>query len=93
MPSSILDAPIAIDPLEPQPFTEAIDWFTRQAPWISGSSWAYMEALASQKGDEISSAAVLSVLDDTWGELDRSVRDGLPYSDFVRKLAEQLEQQ
>lgn len=90
---SILQAPVAIDPLEPLPFAEAIDWFTRQAPWISGSSWAYMEALAAQKGDEISSAAVLSVLDDTWGELDRSVRDGLPYSDFVRNLAERLEQQ
>ena len=49
-------------PAQPVPFTDAIAYFRRQAPWISGSSWNTMASLAALKGDQISGTTLLAVL-------------------------------
>ncbi len=76
---------------EPVPFSAAIQWFGQQAPWISGSSWNTMAGLAAMKGDQVSAATLLVMLDDVFSEMDRAVREGLPYGDFLRELAPKLD--
>lgn len=78
-------------PAQPIPFTDAIAYFRRQAPWISGSSWNTMASLAALKGDQISGVVLLSVLDDVWSQMDRAVAEGKPYSSFVRDVAKVLD--
>lgn len=78
--------PVTIDPASPQHFAEAVDYFRRQAPWISGSSWATMARLSAQKGDQVSGAAVLAMVDDVFRRIDKSLVDGTPYSEFVRDM-------
>lgn len=77
-------------PSQPIPFTDAIEYFRRQAPWISGSSWNTMARLAALKGDQISGTTLLAVLDDVWGQMDRAVAEGKPYGSFVRDVADVL---
>ena len=89
-----MSSPLPIPKLkasEPVPFTEAIQWFRQQAPWISGSSWNTMASLAALKGDQISGAVLLSMLDDVWGQMDRAVAEGKPYGEFVRDVAKVLD--
>lgn len=78
--------PITLDASEPQKFAEAVAYFRKQAPWISGSSWATMARLSAQKGDTVSGATLLSMVDDVWKRMDAAVADGEPYSEFVRKI-------
>lgn len=78
--------PITIDPTRPQEFAEAVDYFRRQAPWISGSSWATMARLSAQKGDQISGATMLAMVDDIWKRMDKSLAEGTPFSEFVRDI-------
>lgn len=78
------DFPIELDAANPQKFTEAIDYFRKQAPWISGSSWNEMARLSAIKGDQISSTTLLAMVDDLWGRMDAAVVDGIPYKEFVR---------
>lgn len=80
-----------LSPAEPVPFTEAIDWFGQQAPWISGSSWSTMAGLAAEKGDQVSSTILLTMLDDVWTQMDKAMVEGLPYGDFVRNVGEHLD--
>ena len=70
----------------PKRFDEAIEYFRLQAPWISGSSWLYMADLALKRGDVLSSASLLSMVDDIWTRMDRALEQGEPYSDFVRRM-------
>ncbi len=89
-----MSAPLPIPefkPAQPIPFTDAIAYFRRQAPWISGSSWNTMASLAALKGDQISGVVLLSVLDDVWSQMDRAVAEGKPYSSFVRDVAKVLD--
>lgn len=78
--------PITIDPATPVKFTEAVDYFRRQAPWISGSSWATMARLSALKGDQVSAATMLAMVDDVWKRMDESILNGTPYSEFVRDI-------
>lgn len=74
-------------PYQRVPFYEAIQWFRQQAPWISGSSWSTMARLAADKGEQISSTVLLSMLDDVWGHMDRALAEGKPYNEFVQDVA------
>jgi hypothetical protein len=78
-------------PADPVPFTETIEWFRLQAPWISGSSWNTMASLAALKADQVSGATLLTMLDDVWAQMDRAVAEGKPYSEFVRDVAKGLD--
>lgn len=78
--------PVTIDPSKPVEFTEAVDYFRRQAPWISGSSWATMARLAALKGDQVSGVSMLGMVDDVWKRMDKSLAEGTPYSEFVREI-------
>lgn len=78
--------PITIDPTTPVRFAEAIEYFQRQAPWISGSSWVTMARLSALKGDQVSAATMLAMVDDIWRRMDVSIQNGTPYSEFVRDI-------
>lgn len=85
----ILD-PITLDASDPTDFPEALEYFRLQAPWISGSSWQTMANLAAARGDVVSGAAVLSMVQDVWQRMDRAVAEGQPYSEFVRDIGRSM---
>lgn len=78
--------PITLRPSEPVEFREAVDYFRKQAPWISGSSWSTMADLSAKKGEQVSGATMLRMVDDVWSRMDRAMKEGLPYSEFVRGI-------
>jgi SPP1 gp7 family putative phage head morphogenesis protein len=82
----MIKSPITLDPQNPLKFEEACQWFQKQAPWISGSSWVEMARLAVLKGEQLRQAALLSMVDDIWSRIGRSLDDGEPYSEFVRNI-------
>lgn len=86
----MLPDPLTLDPSDPVPFTEAISYFRKQAPWISGSSWGEMARLSLAKGDQVSGASLLRMVDDVWSRMDRAMVEGLPYSEFVRDMGRDM---
>lgn len=82
----MIQDPVTLDPAQPQRFEEAIDYFRKQAPWVSGSSWATIAHLSALKGDQVSGTTMLRMMDDVWSRMDRAVEQGLPYSEFVRDI-------
>ena len=82
--------PITIDAGHPQAFPQAVEYFALQAPWLSGSSWQAMAELAANRAAVVTGAAMLAMVDDVWKGMDRALRDGLPYSEFIRDMGQSL---